>query len=446
MSFKTTTLKTTQRALASERFYPCLGALVLAAAVGTISYQNNLDRETNVSIAFSEVGKTIKAYEADGKIVPPLTLYYAKLSDVAMKVFESRNYAYNINRSNNLFATELQERVDKGFRIHHQVSETAKDFPALAQNALKSVEVYAQTASKLPSVSDAFDSAWSDYHNDVERTEYYTESECDSKNVCKTVSKSREVYDHTRHVYVFHPDHGVQAARGLDTYLQQVPDVTVNERLIRSKKTDVDNEYAIERSHADKLKGKIPTQAEALEIANTWADASNFSQFGPTVTSRHAALKKLAPQWRQALGMARSIEYDTYSHSDSGPKEFQIAENATRTTKELTAAANKITGGMGYAAYAVPQLERSIREFIDVTLDGKPGDPDKLHREVVELATTLYERNFTDGLNINPFSWIEVGALTLLGGLAGGAAGYGLQKYQNSRRRENAYTLGRGLR
>lgn len=435
----------TQTALTSGRIHPHIGALVFATAAGVLSYQSNLDRETNVSIAFSEVGKTIKAYEAEGKTVPPLTLYYAKLSDVAMKVFESRNYAYQVNRSNDIFATELQERVDKSLRIHQQVSETAKDFPALAQNALKSVDVYVKAASKLPPVSAAFDSAWSDYHNDVYRTEYYTETECDSKNVCKTVEKSKEVYDHTTHTYIFHASYGEQAAQGLNTYLQQIPDIKVSERLIFSKKTDIDNEYAIERSHAEKLNGKIPTQAEALEIANTWATASNFSQFGSAITDSHATLKKLAPQWQQALRTARSTEYDTFSHSDSGPKEFQIAEETADTTKGLTAAANKITGGISYAAYAVPQLERSIHEFIGVTLDGKPGDPDKLHREVVELATNLYERNFTDGLNINPFSWIEVGTFTFLGGLAGGGAGYGIGKYQH-RRRQHAHTPNHELR
>ncbi len=78
---------------------------------------------------------------------------------------------------------------------------------------------------------------------------------------------------------------------------------------------------------------------------------------------------------------------------------------------------------MRYAAVMVPVMEAKVREFVSAQLDGKKGDPDTLHQELNEIATTLYAKNFKNGLRVDPFSSLEVMLYGGGAGLAGCALG-----------------------
>lgn len=67
--------------LHTGQIYPAIGAVVLGCVGLKVGYDNNLERESNVEVAFSEISKTVRAYEKEGREIPPLTLYYANLSD-----------------------------------------------------------------------------------------------------------------------------------------------------------------------------------------------------------------------------------------------------------------------------------------------------------------------------------------------------------------------------
>ena len=94
----------------------------------------------------------------------------------------------------------------------------------------------------------------------------------------------------------------------------------------------------------------------------------------------------------------------------------------------------KITGGIQYAGQTAPALQAKIKEYIGVVLDRKPGDPDQLRGEVMQLSRNIYQKNIENGLDVEPFKWGEVVLFTMLGLLAGGAAGAGGDYYLTKRK------------
>jgi hypothetical protein len=412
-----------------------IGAVVLGAAFGGVSYHINSVRAERVPVAFSEIGKTVREFNRLGKPVPPLTKFYASASDAAMKVFESHNIALETGRGHRLFASELETRTDRALRIYWQLSEIARDMPADAQAALTSLDKLVRAGADLPAVVAALDAAWDARHDDVYHTEYDTSTQCDSNGQnCQTVTTSRQVYDYTIHTYTYHPQQGENADRLLEDFLKKHPDLKISERLHLATKTEADNEYAIEKSMKVELKGKIPTQEQALKYANMWATGSNLTKYQPVILSSQGSLSGLSPAWHAAKTTAQSVRYTTYSSSDSGPREYQVAESALGQATTMLDAAQRIVGGVRFAGYGVPALHAKVKEFVGVALDGKPGNAGRLREEAMQLARDVYQKNFENGLDVQPFKWREVLLFTLIGILAGGLAGYGVDRAVEARR------------
>lgn len=412
-----------------------IGAVLVGGVFGTVIYNKNAEREGRIPTAFSEIERTTRDFNRLGKPVPPLTRLYSGVSDVPMKVFESNNMARSMNDKNDIFARELETRVDRSLRIFKLITEYAAEIPNDAREALLSLAKISEAAKDAPAVASAFSQSWSEDHDDVYRPESYTTESCDSNGRCTTEYHTRQVYDHTDHTYIYHREEGEKAAQVLAGFLAKHPDVNIEERLVLAKRTGADNEYAIEKSMRELLKGKIPTQAEALKYANMWATGSNFSEYLPKVVSNHAGLKQDFPAWNTAKNTAEAkYEYSTSSSSDSGPKEYQVAKSAQRHAEAIPAAEAKITNGIRFAAQGIPALESKIKEFIGVTLDGKPGDADKLRKEVMALSRDIYQKNFENGLDVQPFKWSEILLFTILGAVLGGAAGAGVDYMLNRKK------------
>lgn len=415
------------------RIYPAIGAAVLGCVGLKVGYDNNIERESNVEVAFSEIGKTVRAYEKGGQEVPPLTLYYANLSDFVMKYFESRNYAYSHNRSNATLAGELEQRVDRSLKIHTQMTEIAAKFPAQAQAALKSVDIYAKVSTALAPVTNNLQTAYNDTHNDVYINVPRTVITCDSNNRCSTTTVMDSVYDHTIHTYDYDRTRGLKGAELLSKYVDTYTDLRVNEQMVRAQSTEADNEYAMERSMPERLQHKIPTPQQALMLSNMYVTASMFEQNRDTILQQQKNLTPYAAKWQARAPFAASDQYNTTSHSDSGPADFQLSRAAAGASQALQTSTGEVVEGMRYAAVMVPVMEAKVRAFVSAQLDGKKGDPDALHKELNEIATTLYAKNFKNGLQVDPFSTAEVLLYGFGAGLAGGALGYGAT-YIKSRR------------
>jgi hypothetical protein len=411
------------------------GALVLGLALGTYGYDVNIEKESRRPVAFSEVGKTVQAFEREEKgAVPPLTKFYAATNDMIMRIFEASNEALSRNDSNETFARELEFKTDRAFKFHRQLGQDAAEIPKAAQEALKSVQKLVDVTNNIPPVIRDFANTWDESHVDEYHTEYHTTSVCDTENKCHDETTSEEVYDDTIHTYTYSAKNSLNAAKELELFLQKFPDVAIQEKIILSVKTDVENEYAIEKSMKEVLKGKIPTPEQSLHFSNIWATNSNFTTYHPQAVVNHATLQGLSPQWRQATGTAHSIRKVTYSQSDSGPAEYQLAKHTLSVAQALNTASQKIVGGMQFAGGNAPVLESKVKEFIAVTLDGKKGDADQIRDDLMSVTINTYKNNFETGLDVEPFKWGDVFGYTFAGILAGGAIGWGADYLGNRKK------------
>ena len=404
-----------------------IGAVLLGSIGGSMGYHGQQLKEGQIPLAFSEIEQTTKDYSAKGQPVPPLTLMYSLTNDAAMKVFESNNIALAKDRTNETFAWELESRIDPTLKTHMLISEIGNQLPQDAKAALASLTPLAAAEKELPRVTNELAATWDESHYDVTHTVYWTTRDCDSKGKnCTTNTHSRQVYDYTIHTYNYHPGHGANAARAMNDFIAAHPNLNIDERLHLASKTGGDNEKAMKKSMAEKLNGKPLTPQQALGFANVWATGSNLAKYLPVVYARQNDMLRLAPAWDQAKETAHYERYRTYSHSDSGPAEYQIAQRALSTANEIYTSSNKITSGIAYAGNAVPQLTEKIREYIDVTHHGDTHNANRLRGEVMQQARDIYQQNFENGFDVQPFKWWAVALFTMIGLGLGASAGAGV--------------------
>ncbi len=419
-----------------------IGAVIFGSAIGGYTYHLNNAKQGQIPLAFSEIESTIEDFAKEGRTVPPLTRVYSLTSDVAMKVSESNNIAMAKGGSHEDFADELRTRVEPTLKKHALISEYAAQLRTDSANALASLGKIVEAAKDAPAVSSAFDSAWTSSHRDHYYTQVYPSTSCNSKGQCSTTMKTRQVYDYTTHTFTYYPEHGARAAQLLADFVQKHPDVKIEERLQLATRTSPANEAAMEPSLKERLKDKIPTKADILGYANTWAVGSNFTTYTPAIKQNHGALEDALPAWQSGKDSAKSASYRTKRRSDSGPREFQIAERAKNAAAELHNASRKITDGIRAAGQEVPVLEAKIRNYIEVVDGNKKGDANKLRVDVMSSTRSIYERNFENGFDLNPFKWAQVILFAVIGIFAGCLVGTGADRYIDHWRRRKIYEDG----
>ncbi len=405
--------------------------LVLGGASSKIIYDHYKELGAKNPVAFSEEERITRHFNKLGQDVPPLTAYYSAINNVPMKVLEAANNGYDY-RGGDLegFASELEPTVDPGLRIHKQLSEYSAQINQLAGDALHATKDLLAAERDLVVVAKAFDKAWDDDHDDVYHTEFYDVEDCttdsEGNQDCVTRTETREVYDYTIHTYDYDEKYGAAANRLLADFVSKYPELNIEEELYTAKMTGADNEYAIDRSLELKTGVSSREPNEYLAIVNHWAHGSNLAKYRPQINAAYSNLKVKNSQWGKAWRTAQSDRYTTYSHSDSGPKEFQIAEAAFSYARSIVRNSKNITTGIKFSKKAVPEIERLSREFIAVTLDGKDGDANQIKSDLMELSRELYDKNIEDGLELDPNEWGKAILFGLLATLASIGAGAGV--------------------
>lgn len=408
-----------------------VGALVLSLIFGGVAGKINYDHAGRTQVAFSERGKTAKAAEREGKEVPPLTHFYSVNNDATMIVLEAKNIANETNRGPVAFAKELETITDSAYRVHRQSGEYAVMVPPAADKALASLDHLTRAAGDLPPIIQELENSWSESHQDYYRTEKTEHQVCDRDGQnCHVEVEEHQVYDHSVHSYSFYPRRAENADRLTGAFLRNHPDLSVAEQLQRAASTEADNEYIIEKSIYN---GKMMMQEDLLKEANKWADGSNLTVYREDIVASRKDLQSIAPQFSASRRTARSQSYITYSSSDSGPKELQIAGTMRGHASRIYYDIHKIVDGISFSRDAVPLLDRKIRQLIAVALDGEAGDAKALQKEIMKIARENYDRNYEGGLDVNPFKWEQV-LLAALGGLvAGGLGGAGVAHWREMR-------------
>jgi len=416
-----------------------IGTFFGAAAFGLISNNIESRRDKKIPLGFSEITQIERDAKYAGKEVGPLTRYLTSVNDASMKVFECWNLANNsystcFNDRTEYFAKELERKMDPAMKIHHyELYNFLRDLPEQAKSAKKGLSDFIKVKGGIMPVNSDFDSAWDDSHIDSYRTEVYTDTETDSEGHVHTVTRTREVYDHTTHIYTYNKESGERASQRLDLLLAGQKSLELNDSLSTASQTNADGEYAAETSR--KLpKNKIKLDATTLmDIASKWKTGSTLFSNLPTIKGRWNNLSGDANEWRNTKGKAHSTSYITFSNSDSGPAEFQIAEKALDDGRVLYSSIDEIVKGIDYSQSHSQTLDNKIREFIAVCLDNKESktSKSKLSSDIRYLTREIYNQNFKNGFDVQGYRWYLVLLLTLLGAGIGAAAGAGLDYLGN---------------
>ncbi|MFI5346927.1 MAG: hypothetical protein ACHQ51_11190 [Elusimicrobiota bacterium] len=410
-----------------------LGTVGLLIGLGA-GWHHEAAREASIPVGFSEIHQMEREAEAEGRAIGTMTRYLAGTNDMAMNVFN----AWNIANERTLygspvpaFASELDYNAGQKLRIHkYELPHYFQSIPVEAAAARGMLESYDQVRRQAADAGGHLSRTWDESHHDVTHTEYDTHTVDDGNGKSHTETTSHEVYDYTNHHYSYDRGQGEASSSSLDALTLKGRAASFTETIPVAKQTNADGEYAAEKSRG--LKRAI-TPEEALKYSRAWRDGSTLMTNLPTIHGRLADLARDADQWRADKTRAHDEAYRTYSHSDSGPKEYQTAERALAHDQELERSTAEILDGVDYAKAMTPVLQAKINELIAVQLDHKPGDAKALTKEVLTIAKTIYTKNFKNGFDVERFRAGVVALGALLGALLGGLLGWGADWAGNRR-------------
>lgn len=401
----------------SLEVYIC-AALGLAVATG-ISYKIESNREKTVPLAYSEMKQT--------ENTNPVTKYLANTNDISMKIFECWNNSHKGVNDVEAFAEELENVIGSNYS-YTEFSELLRSMNRQSEAALEELKDFTNITNKLIYVNQKFDAAWEDRHDDNYRTEVYTETEtytdAEGHTQVQTVVKTRQVYEDTDHYYDYYQQEGEEASRSLDELIKEQPTL----KKIEVKKILEVSPEGKEVIKKSRKKGNELTEEQILEIANKWNTGSTLIVNLPTIYENWDFLKTDANNWRIAKNTAESISYTTYSSSDPGPEEFQIAEITLSHGRDAFLYTKEFLRGIEYTQQNIPLLEDYIRDYVSLVHEGKHGEAKKIRKEIMYTAKELYTANFKNGIDVHPFRAYMILLSGFLGLGLGIGAGFGIDK------------------
>ncbi|MDR2540768.1 MAG: hypothetical protein LBD11_03090 [Candidatus Peribacteria bacterium] len=193
-----------------------------------------------------------------------------------------------------------------------------------------------------------------------------------------------------------------------------------------ASQTNADGEYAAEKSRNMKASERLDAQA-LLSIANTRYTGSTIMNATNHVKSQYPKLHTSSEQWNIAKKTAKSTHYKTYSHYDSGPKEFQVAETTYELGKDIEKSINEMLNAIQLTQDKVPLLNQKIQEFINkgyVHHATSEKEAKALGKEILSITKEIYKANFKQGVNVERFRWGMIFLFALIGGIIGAGFGF----------------------
>jgi len=404
-----------------------------AAFAAVMSYSHEVARSHKMPLAFSEISQLeSEALEYETGF-GAMTEYYAKLNDVVMKTLEACNISWaNGEKDNtNTFAHELGKRMRKdseyGLKFHYTINDLLEAIPNLAENANEIMSRFSRNQALIRSLNEELDATWTESHFDHYRTETYwdTESYTDSNgnSHSRQVMRTRIVYDHTTHSYRFHADHAANADRLLKDLESAIGHLNWPEELVRAKKVNAPNQDAVVVSRTKGEKVPELSDAEILDLVNSWNTGSTYNVNKPKIMNVVNNIPDYPEKFAAANETSRSTSYNTYSHSDSGPKEYQTVNEIMKSGREMDSGITEIVNGINQAYLGAPQLKKTIEEFVQLR-----GNPDDLNAEIMMTVKSWYQSNMKGGLDVDMFRLHCIFLWGLFGAVAGGLTGLGLDK------------------
>lgn len=403
-----------------------------AALMGYGFHKMEENRARKIPLGFSEISQLEVDLRNGGREVGEVTRYLTSVNDSVMKIFECWNESNRIAGDDNTrrFASELRKVIDPDYRVHHyNLNDFLTALPGQSNAVLRKLNYLKDAETRAAYVNSQFLGSWNDSHDDEYHTEIYWETETstdsDGNTTTDLVMKTRQVYDYTDHSYQYNRAEGEEASRSVDELLNIHSSLGINEELRTASKINQGGEKAARESRAKKEQERLTSQ-DLKAIADNWYNGSTLRARLPAASEALGRLRNDAYQWRGAKNTARSTSYRTYSHLDSGPVEFRIAESAVKSSHDLSSSLDNILEGVEYVNSTVPELDAKIRNFICITLNKEEGNTAKLKTEIMDTAKKWYNLNFEKGFDVNRYRSGIVALGVFLGLVAGGAAGVGV--------------------
>lgn len=412
--------------LLNTRVEIVIGLFAATTFAAVNSYRHEKKQKAHKPVAFSEMEYQVNKARAEGRELSVINWVYGSVNDSYMKYAEGSNDALRVDEDHRRYALELERHENKAKSSHMTIGEYAEMMPKITQDFMTTFAKPDGAANDAAAIIQAFDAAWTESHVDHYHPEVYYVTVYTGTGKNRSSHREpriRQVYDNTTHSYYYHEDAGNRAAQLMEAFMQKYPDMNIGAKLEKTDEVHEDNKNAILRSMEERFKKKKPSKQEFLDLANTFATASNFAKYFPAVKQNYNRLTKVGMAWQSAKGDAHSDSYKTRSRSDRGPEEYRMTKNAMEYAKDMHDADKVIVDGVLFAAKKIPELDSLIKEYVDVVLYGKKGDADKLRDQIEDLAPQIYEKNFKDGFDVYPFKWVTVILLTALGAAAGAGVG-----------------------
>jgi hypothetical protein len=398
----------------------------LGTMIGTgIEYNLQARKANQLPLAFSEIGQIERDAKYQNRTLNPMNIYLPSVNDTPMKVFEAWNNSRNVfvteEKQLKRFASELEIKMYLEEHVYtYTLSKFLEVLPERADNAKKQISNFEDSLSRLSPILNHLKKSWDrDFyessHEDCTTTE---DSDGNETETCV------DVCDYYEYYFKYDKNEGNAASLKLDELILAHPTLSFNDRLRTASKTNADGEYAAEKTFLKKLKekskkGQQLTEADFLMAANIWYTGSTLSHNMPEISSLFGSLKSDANSLRSAKKTAKDEHRITPCIYYDGPKEYQIAKKSIWDADLLSDNLSEIITGIDYTRNAAYSLDKKIKQFIAVELDGDKGDAKKLSKEIMKTAREIYTKNFKKGLDVEPFKWYMI----VLGGLCGAAAG-----------------------
>ncbi|MBR9702625.1 hypothetical protein GOV10_01190 [Candidatus Woesearchaeota archaeon] len=372
-------------------------------------------------LGFSEVSQVERQARDLGVDLEPFNDYLPSLNDFCMKNFETNNYAREEGGVYvRKFASELDIRMDETntFKIHHYMLYELHDvLPAKAMNAKKAVEHFEKAAPLTRGAANHFDKAWN-YHT---WDHYHEECSTSTDSDGNTTETCWDVYDGTDHYFDYYPKWGRSAQKQLDVLLNLYQEMKYKENFIIANKTEAEGEYAADKTNVHAEGESRFSQAELLTISRRWLTESTLRVNEPQIRRNWGEMHGDLATWEKLLPRAKSYHTYTYSHWDSGPKEYQHCEKTEKRLDTTARMMEEILHGPNTTLARLPQMEKIAHDIIStVYLNEDHGKSAKrLIRDYVALNKQVYDANFKggDASDINNWWWVLPFAFggTLLG-------------------------------
>lgn len=397
-------------------------AIYTAAGIGMVSgfipsLKRELKRSQKFPLAFSEYDAIAEEQAEIGGI----TNYLTTANDICMSAFECHNNSFNTMNSkpHKEFARNLESKLSQN---NHNLRDMFSELPSHAESAKEALKDYSLLHEKLEKINAMLADAWEDTHHDHYRTEVYVT--INSKG--RPCTRTRQVYDHTTHTYTYNKEAGEEASVLFSALFESLSCISLPEKVLAASEV---SDMSIEKMRESRQDGKESveiTAEKAVEIASAWKSSSVLLKNIAYVDSEYSGLKELADAWANVKATAHDARYDTHSRSDSGPREFQAAENALDAGVAINESIESAFSSIDSSLKIAEELSGHVSDCTKQLYAVNSGKTRKHRKKTLEDAKELYLANFSSGFDVDRFKESNVVIWSLVGMAAGGAVGLGI--------------------